>query len=115
MYKRQIYNQGAKNVIVKGGNRLQMNKAIDVFYDGTEFITLENELYPTDFNHGAGCTFAAAVTAGVAKGAPVKRAVVMAKQFVAAAIKEGIEVNPYVGHVWHGAYNQAEKRMAVTQ
>lgn len=112
---RAIYQQGAKNVIVKGGHRLKEDTAIDVFYDGTDFVTLENELYQTDYNHGAGCTFAAAVTAGVAKGAPVNRAVSMAKQFVAAAIKEGLQINPYVGHVWHGAYNQAEKRMAVTQ
>ena len=38
-------------------------------------------------------------------------AVTLAKKFVAAAIKHGIQVNPYVGHVWHGAYTHAEQRM----
>ena len=33
------------------------------------------------------------------------------KKFVAAAIKHGIQANPYVGHVWHGAYTHAEQRM----
>lgn len=108
-----IQQQGAKNVVVKGGHRLGENKAIDLFYDGAEFVIFENELYQTEFNHGAGCTFAAAVTAGLAKGVPMKQAVAMAKQFVAAAIKAGVQINPYVGHVWHGAYNKAEKRMAV--
>ena len=45
----------------------------------------------------------------------MKRAVAMAKQFVAAAIKEGVQINPYVGHVWHGAYNKAQKRMEAIQ
>lgn len=112
---RAIWQQGAKNVVIKGGHRLGSDKAIDLFYDGAEFVTFENELYQTDFNHGAGCTFAAAVTAGLAKGAPMKRAVAMAKQFVAAAIKEGVQINPYVGHVWHGAYNKAQKRMEAIQ
>lgn len=112
---RAIWQQGAKNVVIKGGHRLESDKAIDLFYDGAEFVTFENELYQTDFNHGAGCTFAAAVTAGLAKGAPMRRAVAMAKQFVAAAIKEGVQINPYVGHVWHGAYNKAQKRMEAIQ
>lgn len=112
---RAIWQQGAKNVVIKGGHRLGSDKAIDLFYDGAEFVTFENELYQTDFNHGAGCTFAAAVTAGLAKGAPMKRAVAMAKQFVTAAIKEGVQINPYVGHVWHGAYNKAQKRMEAIQ
>lgn len=112
---RAIWQQGAKNVVIKGGHRLGSDKAMDLFYDGAEFVTFENELYQTDFNHGAGCTFAAAVTAGLAKGAPMKRAVAMAKQFVAAAIKEGVQINPYAGHVWHGAYNKAQKRMEAIQ
>lgn len=112
---RAIWQQGAKNVVIKGGHRLGSDKAIDLFYDGSEFVTFENELYQTDFNHGAGCTFAAAVTAGLAKGAPMRRAVAMAKQFVAAAIKEGVQINPYVGHVWHGAHNKAQKRMEAIQ
>ena len=44
-------------------------------------------------------------------GYSVLEAVTLAKKIVAAAIKHGIQVNPYVGHVWHGAYTHAEKRM----
>lgn len=32
---------GAKTVVVKGGNRLDGNKAIDVFYDGTDYKLFE--------------------------------------------------------------------------
>lgn len=102
---------GPKNVVIKGGHRLQTEQAIDLFYDGSDFTVLEAELVPTDFNHGAGCTFAAAVTAGLARGYSVVDAVSLAKKFVQAAIKNGQKINPFLGHVWHGAYNQAENRM----
>lgn len=108
---RLIHQLGVKHVVIKGGNRLGSEKAIDVFYDGKQFEVLEGELFLTDFNHGAGCTFAAAITAGLAKGQTVFEAVVLAKAFVAAAIQQGVRINPYIGHVWHGAYHQAQQRM----
>lgn len=108
---KKIRSLGPKNVVIKGGHRLKSDKAIDVFYDGNDFTVLEGELFSTDFNHGAGCTFAAAVTAGLAKGYSVVDAVSLAKKFVQAAIKNGQKINPFLGHVWHGAYNQAENRM----
>ena len=86
--------------------RLAVVKQIDGF-----FRYLEGEKYVTDFNHGAGCTFAAAITAGLAKGDDVLTAVTRAKLFVNAAIKNGLQINPFLGHVWHGAYNHAEARM----
>ncbi|MFD2305819.1 bifunctional hydroxymethylpyrimidine kinase/phosphomethylpyrimidine kinase [Enterococcus termitis] len=108
---KKILHLGPKNVVIKGGHRLKTDKAIDLFYDGTNFTIFEEELFATDFNHGAGCTFAAAVTAGLAKGYPVEKSVALAKKFVAAAIKNGQKINPFLGHVWHGAYNHAEDRM----
>ncbi|ALS00822.1 hydroxymethylpyrimidine/phosphomethylpyrimidine kinase [Enterococcus silesiacus] len=108
---KKIIDLGPKTVVIKGGHRLKTDKAIDLFYDGTDFTLFENELFPTDYNHGAGCTFAAAVTAGLAKGYSVQDAVALAKKFVAAAIKNGQKINPFLGHVWHGAYNHAEERM----
>lgn len=108
---KKIIDLGPKNVVIKGGHRLKADKAIDLFYDGNKFTIFEDELFSTDYNHGAGCTFAAAVTAGLAKGYSVVEAVALAKQFVSAAIKNGQKINPFLGHVWHGAYNQAESRM----
>lgn len=107
----RIYHLGAKCVVVKGGHRLPGSRAIDLVYDGDSFTTLESQRIDTDFNHGAGCTFSAAITAGLAKGLPLLESIRLAKDFVAAAIREGVLINPYVGHVWHGAYNHAEERM----
>lgn len=102
-----IIDLGAKNVVIKGGVALPSEKAVDLFYDGKEFVLLENEKYETTYTHGAGCTFAAAITANLANGKSVKDAVSHAKDFVSAAIAHGWKLNQYVGPVKHGAYNEA--------
>ncbi|MCP3739853.1 pyridoxine/pyridoxal/pyridoxamine kinase [Rossellomorea sp. BNER] len=102
----KIVDLGAKNVIIKGGKQLQHEKAVDLFFDGEEFTLLEAEKIDTNYNHGAGCTFAAAITANLANGQAVKQAVQNAKKFVTAAIQHGFKLNEYVGPVMHGAYNK---------
>lgn len=106
---RKIHDLGAKNVVIKGGKQLKHDKALDLFYDGNEFTLLEEEKVETTYNHGAGCTFAAAITANLANGQDVKEAVQNAKSFVTAAIKHGFKLNEYVGPVMHGAYNRFNK------
>ncbi|MCB5934764.1 pyridoxine/pyridoxal/pyridoxamine kinase [Caldibacillus thermoamylovorans] len=101
----KIHALGAKNVVIKGGKALDHEKAVDLFYDGKEYVLLETEKIDTTYNHGAGCTFAAAITANLAKGEEVFTAVLKAKQFVAAAIRHGWKLNDFVGPVMHGAYN----------
>ncbi|MCA1065526.1 pyridoxine/pyridoxal/pyridoxamine kinase [Rossellomorea sp. AcN35-11] len=103
-----IHDLGAKNVVIKGGKQLKHDKALDLFYDGNEFTLLEEEKVDTTYNHGAGCTFAAAITSNLANGQDVKEAVENAKTFVTAAIKHGFKLNQYVGPVMHGAYNRLE-------
>lgn len=100
----KIYELGAQNVIIKGGTGLNTNKAVDLFYNGQQFILLEKDKLHTTYNHGAGCTFAAAITANLAKGKSVEDAVKRAKEFVTAAIKHGWKLNEYVGPVMHGAF-----------
>ncbi|MEK0291597.1 pyridoxine/pyridoxal/pyridoxamine kinase [Caldifermentibacillus hisashii] len=101
----KIHALGAKNVVIKGGKALDHEKAVDLFYDGKEYVLLETEKIDTTYNHGAGCTFAAAITANLAKDEEVFTAVLKAKQFVAAAIRHGWKLNDFVGPVMHGAYN----------
>ncbi|MEF2968856.1 bifunctional hydroxymethylpyrimidine kinase/phosphomethylpyrimidine kinase [Paenibacillus sp. M1] len=99
-----IHERGAANVVIKGGKALEGDKAIDLFYDGEEFTVLETEKIEPAHNHGAGCTFAAAVTGGLASGLTVKEAVAKAKKFVTAAIRSGYQFNEYVGPVFHAGY-----------
>ncbi len=102
----KIHELGAKNVVIKGGKALEHEKAVDLFYDGKQFVLMEKEKIDTHYNHGAGCTFAAAITANLANGKSVQEAVSAAKDFVTAAIKHGWKLNQYVGPVMHGAYNR---------
>ena len=99
-----IHGFGAKHVVIKGGRRFDDQEAIDVFYDGQTFQYLKSPIIHTNNNHGAGCTFAAAITAGLANGLDTFAAVQTAKTFVHQAIQSGETFNAYLGHIWHGAY-----------
>ena len=102
----KIVAAGAKSVVIKGGERLSDKAAIDIFYDGQEFVEMaEPKIYPS-YNHGAGCTFSAAITAGLANGMTMKEAVLQAKAFVTAALKHGFAINNIVGCTNHTAYKK---------
>lgn len=103
-----IHEQGAKHVIIKGGKALDQDKSYDLYYDGQKFYQLTTDMFQQSYNHGAGCTFAAATTAYLANGKSPKKAVIAAKAFVASAIKNGWKMNDFVGPVDHGAYNRVE-------
>ena len=106
----RIFEMGAKNVVIKGGERMADDTAIDVFYDGRDFTELgEKKIYPS-YNHGAGCTFSAAVTAGLANGLGVLDAVRQAKAFVTAALKGSFVLNKFTGCTNHTAYKKSLPR-----
>lgn len=83
---KQLHALGAKNVVVKGGNRLDKERAIDVFYDGKELAVLESPVLDSN-NVGAGCTFASSITSQLVAGQSPLEAVRAGKAFVHKAIK----------------------------
>ncbi|SES97357.1 pyridoxine kinase [Salinibacillus kushneri] len=99
----KIHELGAQNVLIKGGNKLDHENAVDVFFDGNKYDILESERIDTPYTHGAGCTYSAAITAQLAKGVDVKDAVYEAKRFITSAIRNSFKLNQYVGPVNHGA------------
>ena len=105
----KIYDHGAKHVVIKGGKAFEDSHAIDLYYDGNTFHKLMTPKFETSYNHGAGCTFAASVTANLANGKQPMEAIKDAKAFVASAIKNGWKMNDFVGPVNHGAYHNIEK------
>lgn len=100
----KIHALGAKHVVIKGGAKINYPMAVDLYYDGQEFVLLENEKIDTTFTHGAGCTFAASICANLANGKSTKEAVELAKKFTASAIKNGFALNEFVGPTRHSAY-----------
>ncbi len=100
----RIHELGAKYVLIKGGSKLQHEKAVDLLYDGKDFELLESDRINTTYTHGAGCTYAAAITAELAKGKPVKEAIGTAKAFITEAIRHSFPINSFVGPTLHAAY-----------
>ncbi|RYL94220.1 pyridoxine/pyridoxal/pyridoxamine kinase [Sporolactobacillus sp. THM19-2] len=104
----KLVDLGAKNALVKGGARLHdTDQAIDVLYDGKDFHIISAEKVDTPNIHGAGCTYAAAITAGLAQGKSVLDAVKLAKDFVTAGIRESFRLNDYTGPTDHSAYKRS--------
>ena len=81
-----LHSLGAKSVVIKGGNRLDAQKAIDVFYDGERFQILESPVLDKN-NTGAGCTFASSIAGQLLLGKSTFEAVQNSKEFVYRAIQ----------------------------
>lgn len=105
----KIHELGAKFVLIKGGSKLNHDKAVDLLYDGKDFKLYESEIIETTYTHGAGCTYSSAITAELAKGKDVYEAVDVAKAFITEAIRHGFRLNEYVGPTMHGAYRNFGK------
>ncbi|NHM32589.1 bifunctional hydroxymethylpyrimidine kinase/phosphomethylpyrimidine kinase [Neobacillus terrae] len=98
-----IISMGAKNVVIKGGHG-EEEEAVDLLFDGKEFSYFTSTRLETKNTHGTGCTFAAAITAELAKGTSVKDAVQVAKRFIEAAIRYDLGIGNGHGPTNHWAY-----------
>lgn len=90
---RRIADLGPRYVVVKGGMELPGPDAVDIVFDGTEFTEFRAPKIGEERVAGAGCTFAAAITAELAKGSDVLDAVRVAKEFTRAGIMGRIATN----------------------
>jgi hydroxymethylpyrimidine/phosphomethylpyrimidine kinase len=88
---RRLVEMGARAVVVTGGH---LEKAIDVYYDGTELESFVGDRVKPDNTHGTGCTFSSAVAANLALGRQLRDAVVLAKAYVTEAIRKAYPVGP---------------------
>jgi len=96
---RRLMSQGPRAVVVKGGHLL--GEAVDVYHDGEVFLEYRSPRFLTRATHGTGCTFAAAICAGLARGTPLPQAVEIAKRYVTACIRHGLDLgggNAPTGH-----------------
>lgn len=73
-------------VLLKGGHLADSRQAVDLFYDGQTERLLSAPRVQGVSTHGTGCTYAAAIAAGCARGLPLAEAVRRAKQFLTRAI-----------------------------
>ncbi len=99
----RLREMGAGAVLVKGGHL--DGEATDVLFDG-EWHELPAPRIQTPHTHGTGCTYSAAITAGLACGKPLIDAVQRAKRF----IHEAIRTNPGLGRGSGPVNHHAEVR-----
>ena len=91
----ELARSGASCVVVKGGHlKGQVDadgrpEAVDVVWRGGEVSYLRAPWVDTRNNHGTGCTFAAAVAAGLASGLDLSAALTRAKEYVTTALAGG--------------------------
>lgn len=102
---RRIHALSGAAVVAKGGVELPGPDAVDVLVDADgELSVFSRPKVGEERVSGAGCTFAAAVTAELAKGASVRDAVAVAKDVVTAGIEARVSARTPFDTVWQGAY-----------
>lgn len=82
---RELAGKFGAPFLLKGGH-LRGNEATDLLFAGGEVREFSAPFVPGVATHGTGCTYSAAIAAGLAKGLPLERAITEAKTFVTRAI-----------------------------
>lgn len=96
---RRIHALGPRAVLVKGGHL--KTDATDVLWDGRELTGFDAPRIESSNTHGTGCTFSAAIAAGLARGRALPEAIREAKAYVRRAIQEGVQPGHGVGVLRH--------------
>lgn len=89
---REIYERFGCATLVKGGHLPDVPAAMDVFHDGRNSRLLVAARVRGVSTHGTGCTYSAAITALLARGEPLSRAVESGKRFITRAIQRSHRV-----------------------
>jgi hydroxymethylpyrimidine/phosphomethylpyrimidine kinase len=97
----RLREMGVRAVLIKGGHR--EGDATDLLCDADGFREFSAPRLKTRHTHGTGCTYSAAITAGLARGLALRDAVAKAKQFIHEAIRTAPQLGRGSGPVNHHA------------
>jgi hydroxymethylpyrimidine/phosphomethylpyrimidine kinase len=100
--RRLVTALGARAVLVKGGH-LAGDDLVDVLFDGRRVRRYVHPRVRTTSTHGTGCTLSAAITALLARGEPLERAVEGGLDYVARAIARAPAIGGGHGPLEHSA------------
>jgi len=99
---RRIAAMGPLIVVVKGGHAMRDGDAvIDLVYDGQRFHEITGPRIVTRSTHGTGCTFSAAITAGLALGGSPLEAIAGARKYLTAALRAAPALGRGAGPLEH--------------
>jgi hydroxymethylpyrimidine kinase/phosphomethylpyrimidine kinase len=96
----EIHNCFGCAALVKGGHLRGLAEAVDVFYDGRDELLLTAPFVKGVSTHGTGCTYSAAITAGLARGLKLPDAVRSGKDFITIAIANSRRVGKHFVLNW---------------
>lgn len=96
---KELFNLGAKNVLVKGGHLSE--EAVDVLFDGKEIFYFNSERIDTKNTHGTGCTLSSSIASNLALGFDIATAVKKSKEYITTAIKHSFSIGKGVGPTHH--------------
>ncbi len=95
----RLHEMGARAVVVTGGH---LDHAIDVLcVKGKPVETYRQDRVDSPNTHGTGCAFSTAIACQLALGQSLRRAVLLAKAYVLAAIKNSYSIGQGPGPVNH--------------
>lgn len=95
---RKISEMGPKAVVIKGGH-LEGGNVVDLLYYKGKIRKFSAPRLDVKTTHGTGCSFSAAITAGLAKKMDILEAVEKAKKIVTLSIKFGLNIGKGYGPV----------------
>jgi len=88
---KKIKGLGPDYVLLKGGH-FPGPHVFDIIYDGTKMEVKDTLRIPGEAFHGIGCTFSAAITAGLARGQEVREAIEVAHRYVISSIRNSFSL-----------------------
>lgn len=96
---------GAKNVVIKGKHQNSQTTPVKDFIllSSGESFWITNPIIHTNKINGSGDSFSAIITTELAKGTPVKNAIIRANQFVRAALESPLNIGSHFGPINHWA------------
>jgi hydroxymethylpyrimidine/phosphomethylpyrimidine kinase len=102
---RKLAHGFGRRFLLKGGH-LGGERAVDLLFDGSAVVEFSAPFLAGVPTHGTGCTYSAAIAAGLAQGRPLQEAIACAKDFISQAIREHLSWTTSLGKVHalqHGA------------
>lgn len=97
----RLSERGAARVLIKGGHL--DGDADDYLFEGGDGYFFKAPRIQTVHTHGTGCTYSAAITAGLARGLGLRESIAAAKDFMSEAIRTAPGFGGGVGPVNHFA------------
>ena len=98
----RLLNINCNAVLIKGGHREESNKVDYLFRKEHPPISFSSPTVETHNTHGTGCTLSSAITAFMARGLTLEKAIQRAKEYLTQALKAGAGITIGQGH---GAVN----------